>query len=57
MHYIIKYHGVYIEIQVRTLFEEGWGEIDHYMVYPYYQNDALFQQYTGLLNSFNGTCR
>lgn len=54
VHYIIKYHGVYIEIQVRTLFEEGWGEIDHYMVYPYYQNDALFQQYTGLLNRLTG---
>lgn len=53
-HYIIKYHGVYIEIQVRTLFEEGWGEVDHYMVYPYYQEDPLFQEYTGLLNRLTG---
>lgn len=54
VHYIIKYHGVYLEIQVRTLFEEGWGEIDHYMVYPYYQDNVLFQQYTGLLNRLTG---
>ena len=53
-HYIIKYHGVYIEIQVRTLFEEGWSEIDHCMVYPYYQNDTLLQQYTGLINRLAG---
>lgn len=54
IHYIIKYSGVYIEIQVRTLFEEGWGEIDHHIVYPYYQDDLLFQQYTGLLNRLTG---
>lgn len=54
VHYIIKYRGVYIEIQVRTLFEEGWGEVDHYMVYPYYQEDPLFQEYTGLLNRLTG---
>lgn len=54
VHYIVKYHEIYIEIQVRTLFEEGWGEVDHFMVYPYYQNDKLFQQYTGLLNRLTG---
>ncbi len=26
VHYIVKYQGVYMEIQIRTLFEEGWGE-------------------------------
>ena len=54
VHYIVKYHEIYVEIQVRTLFEEGWGEVDHFMVYPYYQNDKLFQQYTGLLNRLTG---
>ncbi len=29
VHYIVVYRGVYIEIQIKTLFEEGWGEIDH----------------------------
>ncbi len=54
MHYIIKYKGIYLEIQVRTLFEEGWGEIDHAVVYPYYQNDKVLKEYTELLNRLSG---
>lgn len=54
VHYIIKYKGVYLEIQVRTLFEEGWGEIDHAVVYPYYQNDKILKEYTELLNRLSG---
>lgn len=54
VHYIIKYRGVYLEIQVRTLFEEGWGEIDHAVVYPYYQNDKILKEYTELLNRLSG---
>ncbi len=53
-HYIIKYRGIYLEIQVRTLFEEGWGEVDHAVVYPYFQNDPLLKEYTGLLNRVSG---
>ena len=30
------------------------GEIDHHIVYPYYQDDMLFQQYTSLLNRLTG---
>lgn len=54
VHYIIKYRGVYLEIQVRTLFEEGWGEIDHAVVYPYYQDDKILKEYTQLLNRLSG---
>lgn len=54
VHYIIKYKGVYLEIQVRTLFEEGWGEVDHAVVYPYYQNDIILKEYTELLNRLSG---
>ncbi len=54
VHYIIKYRGVYLEIQVRTLFEEGWGEVDHAVVYPYYQDDQLLKEYTALLNRLSG---
>lgn len=54
VHYIIKYKGVYLEIQVRTLFEEGWGEIDHSVVYPYFQNDQILKEYTELLNRLSG---
>ena len=54
IHYIIKYRGIYLEIQVRTLFEEGWGEVDHAIVYPYYQDDAILKEYTELLNRLSG---
>lgn len=54
VHYIIKYQGVYLEIQVRTLFEEGWGEVDHAIVYPYYQKDPVLKEYTELLNRLSG---
>jgi ppGpp synthetase/RelA/SpoT-type nucleotidyltranferase len=33
IHYIIKYMNYYVEIQVRTIFEEGWSECDHDLVY------------------------
>ncbi len=35
-HYIINYHGTYIELQVRTLFDEAWSENDHDFVYKLY---------------------
>lgn len=38
VHYVIKLNNnnpVCCEIQVRTLFEEIWGEIDHTINYPY----------------------
>lgn len=54
VHYIIKYKGAYLEIQVRTLFEEGWGEIDHTVVYPYYQDDKILKEYTEMLNRLSG---
>lgn len=54
IHYILKYQGVYIEIQIRTLFEEGWGEIDHHIVYPYYEDNKNLHQYTELLNRLSG---
>ncbi len=54
IHYIIKYSGVYLEIQVRTLFEEGWGEVDHAVVYPYYKDDPVLKEYTELLNRLSG---
>lgn len=37
IHYIVKPHAesdLTCEVQVRTLFEEAWGEIDHALNYP-----------------------
>ena len=54
LHYIVKYKGYYVEIQGRTLFEEGWSEIDHDIVYPYYKDDEMLQDYSKLLNRLAG---
>lgn len=54
LHYIIKYRGYYIEIQGRTLFEEGWSEIDHDIVYPYYRDDPFLTDFSKLLNRLSG---
>ena len=43
LHYIIKYRGYYVEIQGRTLFEEGWSEIDHDIVYPYFKDEMCIR--------------
>ncbi|MBQ8803667.1 MAG: GTP pyrophosphokinase [Tyzzerella sp.] len=54
LHYIIKYRGYYVEIQCRTLFEEGWSEIDHDIVYPYYQDDEMLKDFSTILNRLSG---
>jgi len=54
LHYIIKYKGYYVEIQGRTLFEEGWGEVDHDIVYPYNQDDEMLKEYSKMLNRLSG---
>lgn len=54
LHYIIKYKGYYVEVQGRTLFEEGWSEIDHDIVYPYYKDDEMLKDFSSLLNRLSG---
>lgn len=54
LHYIIKYKGYYIEVQGRTLFEEGWSEIDHDIVYPYYKDDEMLTDFSKLLSRLTG---
>lgn len=54
LHYIIKYKGYYVELQGRTLFEEGWSEIDHDIVYPYYKDDEMLKDFSKLLNRLSG---
>ena len=43
-----------MEIQGRTLFEEGWSEIDHDIVYPYYKDDEMLKDFSKLLNRLSG---
>ena len=54
LHYIVKYKGYYVEIQGRTLFEEGWGEVDHDIVYKEAQDDEMLRDYSRLLNRLSG---
>ncbi|MCF1482726.1 (p)ppGpp synthetase [Agrobacterium vitis] len=48
VHYLVRPHDkspVHCEIQVRTLFEEIWGEVDHHLNYPSpTDNSALSEQ-------------
>ena len=54
IHYIVKFEGVYLEIQIRTLPEESWGEVDHSVRYPYFQKEPILKEYTELLNRLFG---
>ncbi|MDD3417576.1 MAG: GTP pyrophosphokinase [Lachnospiraceae bacterium] len=54
LHYIIKYKGYYVEIQGRTMYEEGWSEIDHDIVYPYFQDDEMLTDFSMMLNRLSG---
>lgn len=33
IHYVASYQKVYIEIQVRTIYDEAWSDCDHNYVY------------------------
>ena len=43
------------EIQVRTIFDEGWGEIDHHIRYPDDPNDPRLQESLLILNRTAGS--
>jgi ppGpp synthetase/RelA/SpoT-type nucleotidyltranferase len=44
-----------VEIQVRTIFEEGWSEIDHHVRYPYDQNNPILLPYLTIFNRLAGS--
>lgn len=43
------------EVQVRTIFEEGWSEIDHTIRYPYDKNNRLLSQFLVMFNRLSGS--
>lgn len=55
IHYIIHLQPeksvLTAELQVRTIFQEGWSEIDHRVKYPDFSDDPLVAYF---LNVFNG---
>jgi putative GTP pyrophosphokinase len=58
IHYILSitrdHKKYYVELQVRTIFEEGWSEIDHDIKYPYNLDNQLYGNYLGILNRLAG---
>ena len=59
IHYLIMSspfkETVIAEIQVRTIFEEGWSEIDHQIRYPYNLNNKLINHFLIIFNSLAGS--
>ena len=45
----------FAEVQVRTIFEEGWSEIDHDVRYPYEQDNLLYENFSSILNRLAGS--
>ncbi|MDX4958086.1 RelA/SpoT domain-containing protein [Delftia acidovorans] len=46
--------SVIIEIQVRSLFDEAWSEIDHKIRYPVFDNNPLIENLLQILNKLVG---
>lgn len=59
VHYILKtqpmQRTVFAEVQVRTIFEEGWSEIDHRVRYPNYSDDRLVSYFLTIFNRLAGS--
>lgn len=55
VHYVIQSDkGLAIEIQVRTLYEEAWSEIDHKLRYPYNLTNEMLANYINIMNRLTG---
>ncbi|MFL9576313.1 hypothetical protein [Acinetobacter baumannii] len=60
IHYIIPVNKidnnkVACEIQTRTLFEEGWSEVDHRVRYPSFLDDENLKKYLDIFNRLAGS--
>ncbi|ROQ22673.1 ppGpp synthetase/RelA/SpoT-type nucleotidyltransferase [Gallaecimonas pentaromativorans] len=59
IHYVIStqptLNKVFSEIQVRTIFEEGWSEIDHKIRYPNFSNNELISYFLTIFNCMAGS--
>lgn len=59
VHYVIKANPTKItrlvELQVRTIFEEGWSEIDHLVRYPRKSDDQNLEVFLQIFNRLAGS--
>lgn len=55
VHYVIRDNsGVCAEIQVRTLNEEAWSEVDHKLCYPYNMKNEMLNSYMDIMGQMTG---
>ncbi|HCZ9052574.1 TPA: RelA/SpoT domain-containing protein [Vibrio alginolyticus] len=59
IHYVFKTkpmnREVLVEVQVRTIFEEGWSEIDHTVRYPNFSDNELVGYFLKVFNRLAGS--
>jgi ppGpp synthetase/RelA/SpoT-type nucleotidyltranferase len=60
IHYLIEFQQgkkaeCLVELQVRTIFEEGWSEVDHRFRYPRRSQDVYLAEFLGILNRLCGS--
>ncbi|MCW1969921.1 MAG: RelA/SpoT domain-containing protein [Anaerolineae bacterium] len=59
VHYLLIYQPsrekVIVELQVRTIFEEAWSEIDHKVLYPYDLQNEMLRFASSIQNRLAGT--
>ncbi len=59
IHYVIKSQPDkqlhLVELQVRTIFEEGWSEIDHQVQYPRLSTDTYLADFLTIFNRLAGS--
>lgn len=59
VHYVLKtkpaLRDVLIELQVRTIFEEGWSEVDHRVKYPNFSDDPIVSSFLMTFNRLAGS--
>lgn len=54
VHYLIRFEDYYLELQVRSLFEEAWSEVDHDLLYPLYKGNKMLVNFSRILNRTAG---
>lgn len=59
LHYVFESQPlnqiVYTEVQVRTIFEEGWSEIDHKIRYPNFSDNPQISYFLRIFNRLAGS--
>ena len=58
VHYVVCYKGVYVEIQVRTIYDEAWSDCNHNYVYKHEENasHAALSELSDILCQYTNTC-